>query len=135
MVVVLYSEDKSYIYVTNFRLDGMPLKGHEEEKVKMDVMLETIDLLDYASLKEYLDAPEQQLSDEDPGTIINQVEVNHLMEGYQIIRQTFSGFMGQVDETYEKIYVASDGKAIRILVYAKQNMSVVDEIASTLIMP
>ncbi len=131
----VYSEDKSSISITNFRLDGMALKGHDEEKVKIDVMLDTIDISDYVSLKAYLDAPSQQPSDDDPGKILNQIELVHALEGYEVIRQTFSGFMGQVDETYEKIYIASDGKAVRILVFSKQYINVAEEITRTLTIP
>ena len=126
--------ESGYIYITNFQLHGLPLKGHDSEKVKIDLFITPIDITGFPSLAAYLNDPQQQPSTDDPGKIAGQIELSHTLDGYEIIRQTHTGFMGNPDATYEKIYVASQGKVIR-MVYGEQFIETADKIAGTLIIP
>ncbi|MFH1633579.1 MAG: hypothetical protein ABIG63_06155 [Chloroflexota bacterium] len=127
--------DEAKIYIANFRLDGMQLKGFDDEKIKIDISKIPMDISNYSSLKAYLDALEQKRSKDEPGELLLQIDLPHQDAGYDVIRQTHSGFMGQVDATYDKVYVARGGMAIQILVYGKQYADVVERIANTLVFP
>jgi hypothetical protein len=128
----VYWDDGTRINVTNFRLDGMVLKGYEDEKIKIDIAKAPIDISAYPSLAAYLESTEKETTNEAPGEVISQIELVHEVDGYEVIRQTHSGLMGQADQTYEKIYVASNGKLIQMVVFGKQYINVAERIASTL---
>lgn len=126
--------ESGYIYITNFRLDGMPLKGHDDERVKIDISITPIDLSTFPSITAYLEMPEQQPSTDSSGKIISQLKLLHEINGYEVIRQTHTGYMGNPEATYEITYVAFGGKAIR-MVYREQYLSVADRIAGTMVIP
>jgi hypothetical protein len=116
------------ITVTNFRLDAV-MKGDAAERVKMDILITPRDVSAYPSLEAYLAAQDE----EEARNVVQQVALPHEAEGYEVIRQRVGGLMGNPEATYTMIYLASDGKAMIVIVYGEKYAETVDRLVGTLV--
>ncbi len=116
--------DSNVVYVSNFRVDALYLKGHEDEKIKITIELTPTSIDPYDSLDAYLNSPKHQVP---PEQFISQ-EALALPEGYQGISEKTRG-MG--DATLVSIFVAKGERVIGLYAFDGKYIHVIEQIVRT----